>query len=277
MSFLERVIVSLSGEFKEKPVPYGWFHLLSLGILILVLVIVCVWGNRLNDKQFRFWMISISLSLMIFELYKQLQFSYDSFTETWEYGWYYFPFQFCSTPMYITFLVGVTKGKFQEYLSAFLATYALMGGIITMLYPATVFINTIGICIQTMYWHGMLIVIAILLWVNKKVKIEFKTVLKGLVVFIVVLLIAQIMNILFYKFGNHDIYDFNMFYISPYENSGLPVLGVMYEKLPFFIYFIGYIICFSTGSFLIVLVVKLIRQLTNKVKSKYPIKNTTKF
>lgn len=267
MNILEGVIVALSGEFPETPKPYGWFHLLCFTLTIALIIVACIWGRKLSDKGFRRVLILVSISLMLFELYKQLQFSFNIDDGTWEYGWYYFPFQFCSVPMYVMFLAGVTKGKVHEYLCAFLATFAVIGGLITMFYPTTVFISTIGICIQTMYWHGMLMVIGVLCWANGRAKFEHKTVLKGAVVFAIVVLLAMVMNIIWNYTGDIERYSFNMFYISPYMNSGLPVLGDLWSAVPYVVFLPLYIIGFTICAYIIVLIAKVIHRLTHRRKS----------
>lgn len=269
MNILEKFIVATSGEFAETPKPYGWFHLLCLGLMVIAIVAECIWGRRLSDKGVRVVLLLVAISLILFEVYKQLQFSYDISSGKWEYTWYYFPFQFCSVPMYVMLLAGLTKGKFQEYLCSFLATFAVIGGVITMFYPATVFIGTIGICIQTMYWHGVLLVMGVLMWVSGKVKFEHKTLLKGASVFVVVVLLALGMNALFHYLGDIEKYSFNMFYISPYENSGLPVLGQLWDALPYALYLPLYIIGFSAGAYIVVLLAMLIAKIASSRKTTY--------
>lgn len=254
MNLIEKIIFSLSGEFQETPVPYGWFHIMWLGIMLLAIVVVCIYGRKLSDRTFRITLLVIAVTLILFEVYKQLDFSYDRSSDTWNYGWYYFPFQFCSVPMYAMLIAGLTRGKVQEYICCFLATFGMIGGLITMFYPATVFIPTIGICIQTMYWHATLVVVAVLMWVNGRVKLEHKSVLKGALVFVVIVILAMLMNIIFHYTGDTEQYSFNMFYISPYENSGLPVFGVLWDKLPYAVFLASYILGFSVGAYIITLV-----------------------
>ena len=90
-----------------------------------------------------------------------------------DYQWYAFPFQFCSTPMYIGLLAAVVKRKSLHIrLCSYLATYALFAGICVMAYPVTVFIDTVGINIQTMVCHGSMITTGIVLLRTGYVKVD---------------------------------------------------------------------------------------------------------
>ena len=51
---------------------------------------------------------------------------------SYNYAWYAFPWQFCSTPMYIGLLAGLSKGKLHDHFCAYLATFALFAGTAVM-------------------------------------------------------------------------------------------------------------------------------------------------
>lgn len=197
--------------------------------------------------------------MICLELYKQFIFSYSIVDGviTWEYQWYAFPFQFCSTPMYVA-LIGslVKKGKFQECLYSFLATFGLFGGLIVMLVPSTVFMEYIGINIQTMVHHGLMIVIGVVLLSSKAVKLEHKTILKAGYVFLCLTALALLMNCLYVWYGGT--HDFNMFYISPYKESELLVFKDIQKVVPYAIFLLSYIVGFSLAGYIVLLIAMLI-------------------
>ena len=41
-------------------------------------------------------------------------FNYDSLHTWWNYQWYAFPFQFCSTPMYVGLIAALTNSDYQK-------------------------------------------------------------------------------------------------------------------------------------------------------------------
>src|SRR5690606_11564090 len=152
----------------ETPVAYSpfatsWFHWLSLIVLAITTVWFISYFKRANEKQIKKVILISGIIMVLFEIYKQVIFNYS---ET-EYQWYAFPFQFCSTPMYLYLILGLSKSrKLDQFLIAYLATYATFAGYAVMLYPSTVFVPTIGINIQTMVHHGLIAVIGIALLVK---------------------------------------------------------------------------------------------------------------
>ena len=68
--------------------------------------------------------------------------------------------------------------------------------------------------------------------------------------FLIFLVIAEILNITVYNMNVLNGEEFNMFYISPYFISTLPVFNVLQEKLPFMIYLLLYIIAICLGGVL---------------------------
>lgn len=216
----------------------------------------------------RIVVLTYSILGIVLEIYKQLNFSFNSTSGEWSYQWYAFPFQFCSTPMYVGLIAGCCKKcKFQEYLYSYLATFALFAGLSVMFYPGDVFTRTIGINIQTMVCHGGMVVMGIYLWFSKQVKFEFKTILKALSVFCVLVTVALIMNVIFNSTGNTA--TFNMFFISPYLPCTLPILNMIYEMVPYPVFLIIYIIGFTLAAFIMLLVAIGINRLVKlKIRDK---------
>ena len=81
--------------------------------------------------------------------------------------------------------------------------------------------------------------------------------------------IAGIMNILVYNIGILNGETFNMFYISPYFISTLPVFNVIQENVPYVVYLIIYIWVLILGSLVIYFISYLIRYLSNKKAGVY--------
>ena len=76
--------------------------------------------------------------------------------------------------------------------------------------------------------------------------------LKGaLIVFLVFTFVAEILNIFIYNMGILNGETFNMFYISPYFKSTLPVFDVIQENVPFIIFLFIYILAISIGATII--------------------------
>lgn len=266
MNFLGELIRILDWQM-EKPLPYGWFHLLSLVLTIVITVVLCVAGKRHGARQIRNVVFGTAVLIVLLELYKQINytFHFDGKEITADYQWYIFPWQFCSMPMYVGFLAGIVrKGKVHDALCAFLATYSIFAGICVMLYPVTVFIGTIGINIQTMVCHGSMVVIGVYLLSTGYVNLEHKTILKAIPVFVAAVVLAIVMNEAAYYTGLLETDTFNMFFISPHCEPSLPVYSLVQQVVPFPWCLIIYVSAFSLAAYLILLIAMGIHKLIKK-------------
>ena len=244
----------------ETPTLFGWFHILWLIITGAVTFLLCRFGKG-KEKGIILW---TSVVVILLEIYKQINysFSYENGI-TFDYQWYAFPFQFCSTPMYIGLLAGLTKGKFHDALCSYLATFALFAGLCVMIYPGDVFIGTLGINIQTMICHGSMVAIGIYLLYTGYAK--QKTILKAASVFAVCVCLAAIMNEIAHISGLEE--TFNMFFVSPYWECTLPVYSLVHNAVPFPINLLIYMLGFTAASWIILLAAIAISRIPHRTKT----------
>ena len=262
MTFLENILRILDLQM-TRPELYGWFHIVSLLLTVAATVALCHWGKGCAPRKV---VLITAVIVTVLEIYKQINysFSYENGIR-FDYQWYAFPFQFCSTPMYIGLLAGLTKkGKLHEAANAYLATYAVFAGVCVMLYPSTVFISTVGINIQTMVCHGSMILIGIYLLATGYVKAEHKTILKAAPVFAVCVAIACVMNELAYRTGLLETETFDMFFISPYGTPSLPVYSLVQNMVPFPWCLVIYVAAFTLAAYLMLLAAMGIKALFKK-------------
>ncbi|MBO5879168.1 MAG: YwaF family protein, partial [Clostridia bacterium] len=194
--------------------------------------------------------------ILLLEVYKQINFAFD-YNEgdpIWDYAWYSFPYQFCSMPLYVLpFIAFLNNGKVRNACIAFMTYFSLIGGIVVFIYPGDVFIQTIGINIQTMVHHGSQLVLGIYFAVYNRRKFGFKYFLSAIPVFVVLFCGAMLLNFAvhayFMKNGIGD--TFNMFFVSPYYDCTLPVFSSIYQAVPYPIFLFLYILGMSIGASLI--------------------------
>ena len=262
MAFLENILRILDTQMTQ-PTLYGWFHILSLLLTAGAAVALCRWGKNWNPRT----VVLITAAVVsVLEIYKQINYSF-SYGDgiRFDYQWYAFPFQFCSTPMYVGLLAGLTKkGKIHEAANAYLATYAVFAGVCVMLYPATVFIGTVGINIQTMVCHGSMIVVGVYLLYTGYVKVKHGTVLKAAPVFVVCVGLACAMNELAFRTGLLETETFDMFFISPYGTPSLPVYSLVQNMVPFPWCLVIYVAGFTLAAYLMLLLAIGIRVIVRK-------------
>lgn len=264
--FLIRLIQILDTDMKV-PEMFGWFHLTFFALAIIAAVILCKLKPEGDESFVRRLLISVSVLVIILEIYKQFNFTFSTDGEVIkaDYQWYAFPFQFCSTPMYAGLLAGFTRNKrLHDALCAYLATFSVFAGLCVMLYPPQVFIDTVGINIQTMICHGSMIMQGIYLLYSNYVRSSHKTILKAIPVFAVFLLAAAVMNEIAYISGLLETDTFNMFFISPHCEGTLPVYSLVQAVVPFPWCTFIYIAAFSLAAYLILLISILLKRLSSR-------------
>ncbi len=256
------------------PTWFGWFHLIWLVLMIGICSLVIIFRKKISQKSVKYILLSMSCILIFLEIIKQLEYSFhwDETTQTasWDYQWYAFPFQFCSTPMYIMLMAGLCKKNlFRDALYSYLATFALFAGLCVMIYPGDVFCSTIYINFQTMIWHSSMVIIGVLLWATNSVEYKHKTFLKALCVFASMLVIALFMNFIWKWSGGLETGEtFNMFFISPYYTCTLPILSEIFVKAHYIVFLLCYTLGFCLAGYIFVLIPMAIKYINNKILLK---------
>ena len=252
----EGVLQALDAQM-EEPELFGWFHITFLFLAFAAAGILCLLYKNTSQNQVRKVVFCVSIVVIVLEIYKQINYSftYGEGNIVFRYQWYAFPWQFCSMPMYVGFLAGVfKKGKVHDSLCAFLATYAVFAGLCVMFYPESVFVETIGINIQTMICHGSMITVGIYLLYSGYVKLEHKTILKAIPVFVVSVLTAVILNEIAFQSGLLEDHEFNMFFISPYCDPSLPVYSLVQRTVAYPWCLFIYVLAFTLAAYLVLLI-----------------------
>lgn len=252
MNLFEKILYVLQAEMNE-PKAFGWFHLMWIGIIIFSLIILFKLRKKYSEKQLKIVLGVYGVVALILEVAKQLiwSFNYDITNNivTWDYQWYAAPFQLCTTPIFVSLICLFLKDeKLRNSLLSYMAFITILGGFMTIILPDSCFTEQILINMHTMWLHCGSFVVSIYLIISGAVKIEKKNLINSFKVFLVFVVIAEILNIAVYNMNILNGEEFNMFYISPYFVSGLPVFNVLQEKLPFVIYLLLYIIAVCLGA-----------------------------
>jgi hypothetical protein len=268
MEFWTKVLQLLDTQM-ETPACYGLYHIVFLALMLLATIYLCVFRKADSADRVRKVVFVTALIVIVLEVYKMINysFSYADGKIAYDFQWYAFPFQFCSTPMYVGLLAGlIKKGKVHDALCAYLATYAMFAGLITMVIPNDIYIDIIGINIQTSICHGSMIMIAIYLLYTGYVKLEHKTILKAMSVFACTMGVAMILNEIAFHSGLEE--TFNMLFISPHQAPSLLVYSDIQKVVPFpfctIIYFLG----FTLAAYLILLAAIGISKLCSVIRKK---------
>ena len=150
----------------------------------------------------------------------------------------------------------------------FIATFSFFGGLCVYIFPNDVFdTEFLGVQIQTMVHHGVQIMLGIYLFVVYRKKFTIKNAYLPVIYFAVLTLIALILNLLVHKAVPDHI--FNMFFISPYFDCTLPVLFIIYTKVPYVVFLLIYIFGFVLCAFLMFAIMFGIEKLAKLISSKF--------
>ena len=263
--FLEQMLYFFQGEM-NTPNAFGWFHLLWIFLSFFTIFILYKLKPRYNEKQLKIVLAIYGIVALLLELIKQViwSFNYDPITNlvTWDYQWYAAPFQFCTTPIFISMICLFLKNnKLRNSLLSYMAYATILGSIVTILLPDSCFTSDILVNMHTMWLHCGSLVVSIYLLMIGVVKIEKQNLKDAIKVFLIFVLLAEILNISIYNSGILKGETFNMFYISPYFITHLPVFKTIQENVPFLLYLFIYILTISIGATIVYFIAKLI---TNK-------------
>ena len=268
MNWFEKILYVLQAEM-EEPKSFGWFHLMWIFLSFLSLIILFILRKKYNDKQLKIVLGVYGIIALLLEIAKQLiwAFNYDPVTNliTWKYEWYAAPFQLCTTPIFVSIICLFLKNnKLRKSLLSYIAFVTILGSIVTIIIPDTCFVSDILVNIHTMWLHCGSFVVSVYLLMSKEVEINKKNFKSAFIVFLVFVFIAEVLNITIYNSGVLNGDTFNMFYISPYFITHLPVFNVIQENVPFILYLLTYISVMFLGSLVIYFVAHFINLLISK-------------
>ena len=187
MNTFEKTIAFLS-KTTDTPNFYGLFHIISALIIIGTCVLFIAFRHKINEKRLAYITLIFGCVMTVFELYKQLVITYNPSDDTWAYEWYAFPFQFCSTPTYVTLLAflfyKLKHKKIYDAMLGFLATYSFVAGFLVIFVGTqNVLCPYIGINIQTMVHHGLMLVLGVIILSTRAVSFDKETFVLSIIKF----------------------------------------------------------------------------------------------
>lgn len=160
---------------------YGWFHLIIIVINVCITIVFIRRYKNHNEKQVKMTVFYFGLFFFFLELYKQL--FINVFEDRSSYNWSTFPFQFCSTPIYICLLTPVFKEKIREYLYQFMGFYYTIAGLSVMVVPDSVITSEVTITMQSLLWHGAMITLGVYLIITRNLGCKIKEMIPGILLF----------------------------------------------------------------------------------------------
>ena len=253
------------------PRPWGWFHVAWLcAAVLLVFLLRKKTGEKMTERVFAVY----GWSTLALEILKQLSWSF-SFGEqgdlVFAYQWYSFPFQLCTTPTYVCVLYSFVKSpRLRAALRGYLAYMTLLASVAVSLKPDAVFVGEILVNVHTSLLHmgGLFVSLWLLFSGRTRPKEDF---LKGFLVLVFFMLLAQALNVAVYHLADlksHQDAVFDMFYISPYYVSSLPVFSIIDQAVPLAVFMLAYLLAFPLGGGIVAATHEWLNRLARRHKSR---------
>ncbi len=231
---------------------YGWFFWVWMGIMTLECLILLPTASKHSKRTRDRVVFAYGIIMLLAEIYKQTFFA----IENGAYRWDLFPWQFCSVPMYVAVLAPLLKeGRLKEMFYKFLSFFGLIAGIMTLILPEGLYWDYVTITCHSFFWHTSITIIGLyLITVNgyaKSVRCFFREWLGASAVYAAVVCVALILDTTWGLLLKNVIWPeqtFNMFYISPFYNSSLPVFRDVQPYIPYPVFLLFYIAAFCIGA-----------------------------
>lgn len=247
MSFLKHFIEATAWTM-EKPKAYGAFHLIFTFVGLAVCILLAYVLRKTGKRGNRIVLTSVGVFLLLTEIYKQLFYYYH--IGEGSYQWWIFPFQLCSVPMYLCLIAPWLKeGKVQAAMYHFMTTFNLLGGIMAFAEPSGIIHGYWTLTLHAFVWHMILIFVGLYLIASGRGAKTVKDYLSSVVLFLVLAVIAFVINLLFWDVSGGTI---KMFYVGP-AISPLAVFKDIATNCGWYVNTPIYLVAVSLGAFLLFL------------------------
>ncbi|MBQ7316530.1 MAG: YwaF family protein [Clostridia bacterium] len=247
MSFLKHFIEATAWTM-EKPKAYGAFHLIFTFVGLAVCILLAYVLRKTGKRGNRIVLTSVGVFLLLTEIYKQLFYYYH--IGEGSYQWWIFPFQLCSVPMYLCLIAPWLKeGKVQAAMYHFMTTFNLLGGIMAFAEPSGIIHGYWTLTLHAFVWHMILIFVGLYLIASGRGAKTVKDYLSSVVLFLVLAVIAFVINLLFWDVSGGSI---KMFYVGP-AISPLAVFKDIATNCGWYVNTPIYLVAVSLGAFLLFL------------------------
>lgn len=225
------------------PAPWSAFHIVfsALGLAIAGVLAFFLAGKCKKDA-FRLILWVCGILLAVSEIYKQL-FLYQVVNGGC-YDWWYFPFQLCSTPIYLCLVFPLLpRGLPRKTAATYLKSFGFLGGIMALMEPSGLMHPYWTLTLHGLLWHILLVFIALLCAASGLAGRSARDFLWAALLFSLFCLVATFINVL--TGGKAD-----MFYISPYY----PITQVVFHQISLTLGILPgiaiYLTSICTGAFL---------------------------
>lgn len=240
----------------EEPTQFGSYHITVLVAVFIATIALSYAFRNVGSSGMRliaFAMWAIMLVGEVADKFVRCTTLVDGLL-VFDYNWTKFPFQLCDTGLWLLpLIILLPKGRIRDWVVVYMGLYSFFGGFLVCLLPYTVFNTSFISNTHMMSQHGAQVVFGIAMLVNYRKKLTAGAYLGSSLVFLFVTGIAVALNEVAYHFLQAYGFTskFTMFFLSPYFNSGQPVMGEIFELVPWEIYLALYVVIFMLITLII--------------------------
>lgn len=245
----------------EVPKAYGAFHLTFWLVGLAVCFLVGYLCRKYSAKTIKIILFIIGVVLLVTEVYKQLFYYYV--VGNGNYQWWILPFQLCSVPMYLCIIqMFVGNKKVLNAIYTFMMSFSFFSGFVSFFEPSGLVHGYWTLTLHAFIWHLLLIMVGFILFFSRKEKLTIKNFFNGVIVYGIVIVIAEILNIVFRAQG------VNMLYISPFVGNPIFIFKDIWPVIGWLPCAILYSACIMLGAFVIYLIFMAIKNAIIKRSEK---------
>ena len=198
--------------FRNTPQIFGAVHLCALFLIVIISLILYPYLKK-KDESFLLQFLHVSGAVMLMaEAFKQYFCYVYVFNRT--INLWFFPWQLCSMAMYCSFFITyLSREKDRNTILVFLSTFSLFADIVALFLPYDMLRDQIVLTVHSFAYHGLIIIqsLTAVIILSRKEKIRF---LPSVSLFLLMALIAQIINIVSHHIFNDIHTEPDMFYIT---------------------------------------------------------------
>lgn len=260
--------------FKPSVRPWSLIPIICLLVGLISVIAISILVRYLDKKNHTKILNSLIFAYGIAFLSLEIYHEINRYFELGHYDWSSFPFQFCSIPIYMCPILPFIKNeKVRDACFYYLGTFCLASGIFPLLFGQA------QLCrrpnpwdtVRSFVWHILIVHIAIISIVYKKIgkniKQNYKPLINAIMLFVGFTVIAQLINVTLHYTGGinfstidgtplKDIHNTRLddpdiascFYISPFFVSNMPVYHSIYLSFGWITNYIAYLLSFSLLS-----------------------------
>lgn len=208
-------------------------------------------GMRGNEQKSDRILVSVGVLMLVLEIWKQItiwKVEYKGSYDIW-----YFPFQLCSTPMYMLLIYGLI-GKtdkaamlVKKSILTFIEDYGMLGGIMALIvHEGLIHKGYMLLTIHGFIWHIIMVLLSLYIFLNGLSYRGNRGFLRTVPLFLGLSCIAFSLNVLLHRYGDCD-----MFYISPYHNSSQMIYHDIDKVIGRPVGIVVYLISIVVGAYVI--------------------------